>query len=241
MKIIPVLDVLDGQVVHAVAGRRSEYRRVMSRLTSSADPIEVAHAIKDSFGLENFYVADLDAILAQQPNYDLYRRLKAEGFAILLDAGIRNRQDLTSVLDAGVTRVVVGLESCSSPDDLADITARVPGVTFSLDLFQGNPRRCEGSKGWSDDPYEIIREAIQANVKTILPLDLSDVGMATGGSTDSICQFIRTEFPTISVIAGGGVRGPQDLDRLSRLGVDAVLIASALHDGRLVRQDLFDR
>jgi uncharacterized protein related to proFAR isomerase len=44
--------------------------------------------------------------------------------------------------------------------------------------------------------------------------------------------------PDVEIIAGGGVRGIEDLRRLKKKGIRGVLLASALHDGILRRKDL---
>ena len=62
MRIIPVLDVMGGIVVRAVAGRRSEYRPLVSKLTTSVEPAEVARTLLAKSGADELYVADLDAI-----------------------------------------------------------------------------------------------------------------------------------------------------------------------------------
>ncbi len=238
MKVLPVLDVKNGLVVRGVAGRRDQYHPIVSQLTSSSDPLAVALSIRNSFGLNQLYLADLDGILKQKPNYERYRQLIANDFELLIDAGVRQPLEAVQVQVEGRIHVVVGLETCRSPADLARIVSSVSNVTFSLDLQNGVPRFSADSSGWSHDLEEIIHQVVQANVTSIIVLDLSDVGMGTGGSTDSLCQSIRQQFPKMQLIAGGGVRSRDDLNRLNHLGVDAVLVASALHDGRLVRSDL---
>jgi phosphoribosylformimino-5-aminoimidazole carboxamide ribotide isomerase len=238
MKVLAVLDVLKGQVVRGVAGRRDEYRPIVSQLTSSSDPLTVARAIRDSFELEDFYLADLDGILLQKPNLDLYRRLTTDGFQLLVDAGVRQPSDVLSIQRDAKIHVVVGLETCNSPEKLARIIACASSVTFSLDLLHGLPQFSADASGWSTELNEIVGQVVEANVTSIIVLDLSDVGMGTGGSTDSICNFIHKEFPTVEIIAGGGVRSRDDLNRLNCLGVEAVLVASALHDGKLIPEDL---
>jgi phosphoribosylformimino-5-aminoimidazole carboxamide ribotide isomerase len=238
MKVIPVLDVKNGLVVRGVAGRRDEYQPIVSQLTSSSHPLAIANAIRDAFGLDQLYLADLDGILLQKPNFDIYRQLIADDFQLLVDAGVRHTSDALLVQSEGGIHVVVGLETCRSPEDLARIVACTSNVTFSLDLLNGAPRYSVDASGWSHKIDEMIRQVVQANVDSIIVLDLSDVGTGTGGSTDSICQFIHLQFPTVQLIAGGGVRSRDDLNRLNQLGVDAVLVASALHDGRLVHSDL---
>lgn len=233
MTILPVIDLLEGHVVRGVGGNRSAYRPIVSQLTSSSRPIDVAHAIRERFDLSKFYVADLDAILFQRPNTTVHQQLSDAGFELLLDAGIRSATDVSVLTSTGVRRVVVGLETCPSPDELTRIIAAAPRVTFSIDLKSGVPIRSTADSIWSDNPQSIVRQAVEAGAQSVLLLDLADVGMGTGGSTDSLCRSTRAAFPYLELLAGGGVRGPQDLTRFRDLGVDAVLVASALHDGRI--------
>jgi HisA/HisF family protein len=238
MLVLPVLDILAGNAVHALAGRRNEYRPIVSRLTPNHDPLAIANAIRKEFGLNALYLADLDGIAGRLPDLDLFRRLTADGFQLLIDAGVGRRQEAQAISELPGANVVVGLETCHSPDDLANITSKTCAVTFSLDLYRGAPRRQHDSTGWSDQPDAIARQAVEANASAIIVLDLADVGMSTGGSSDLLCRKIRLNFPGIGLIAGGGVRGPIDLVRLDDLKVDAVLVASALHSGHLIRGDL---
>ena len=62
MRIIPVLDLQGGQAVHAIAGDRAHYRPIQSVLHEGPDPIGLARAYRDSLGLRDLYLADLDAI-----------------------------------------------------------------------------------------------------------------------------------------------------------------------------------
>ena len=238
MKVFPVLDLLNGQVVRGTAGLRANYRRITSELTDSAHPLAVARAIREAFGFYHFYVADLDGILHQAPNFDLYRQLVDDGFELLLDAGIGDPVTALRVCGSGNhIGLSIGLETCRSPSDLQQITSDLSAATFSLDLIHGEPHRTADHQGWCDQPIEIVRQVISLNVNSILVLDLSDVGMNTGGSTDRICRQIRSEFPGVSLITGGGIRSRNDLERIASTGADAVLIASALHDGRLTPSD----
>lgn len=241
MKVFPVLDLLNGQVVRGIAGRRANYRRISSQLTDSAEPLTVARAIREVFGFHHFYVADLDGILHQKPNFDLYRQLVNDGFELLVDAGVGDPVTASRIGGSGNhIGLIIGLETCRSPNDLERIASNVSDVTFSLDLIHGQPHRCAGHQGWSDQPIEIVRQVVPFNVNSILVLDLSDVGMHTGGSTDQICRQIRDEFPAVRLITGGGIRSRDDLERIALAGADAVLVASALHDGRLISRDFLD-
>ena len=141
MRIIPVLDVKDGLVVRGVAGQRQAYRPVVSRLSPSAQPLEVAHAFRDHFGLSDLYVADLDALAGKALKRLLCRALRADGFRLAVDAGIRHAVDGDLLAGAGIESLVAGLETMAGPAALAELCQRVGGerVVFSLDLKDGQP------------------------------------------------------------------------------------------------------
>ena len=239
MKILPVLDILGKKGVRGVAGQREFYRPIISRLTTSDEPLQVARSIRLAFGLQRLYLADLDAILSQSPNWEIYRDLIAADFELLVDAGVRHAADARKLhqLDPRIG-IVVGLETCRSPTDLQEIVTLFGNVTFSLDLKSGVPSVPSAGTGWSSQAGEIIQQAANAHVQSILVLDLADVGMGTGGSTDLMCQFIRRQYPGLDLITGGGVRSREDLQRFSLLGVNSVLVASLLHDGNLGREEV---
>lgn len=238
MQIWPVLDLLNGVVVRGVAGQRSEYRPLISQLTQSVQALEVARALRDAFDFRQFYVADLDAILYHQPNQDLYRQLVADGFALLIDSGIDSVSQSLAVRQAGGTPIV-GLESCPDPQTLAGIVAANQGeITFSLDLQDGRPLLPGHSNGWKTAPLEIVGQAVQAGIQDLIVLDLADVGTSSGGRTQDLCRQILASFPTLRLIGGGGVRSLEDVRRLGQAGVGGVLVASALHDGRLTPADV---
>jgi phosphoribosylformimino-5-aminoimidazole carboxamide ribotide isomerase len=91
MRLIPVIDLLDGLAAHAVKGERSRYRPVKSVLCDTSDPLAIARAFRDRLGLHEIYVADLNAIQGFSPtrHRDIIAALaRGEKISILLDAGI---------------------------------------------------------------------------------------------------------------------------------------------------------
>ena len=107
MRIIPVLDLLNGVTVQAVAGRRNDYRPVRSCLTDSVDPSLVIKSLNEVCGSETAYVADLDAILNREPNRCTLAELSRMNLNLLVDAGIRSCEDVQDLLDLGIENVVV--------------------------------------------------------------------------------------------------------------------------------------
>jgi HisA/HisF family protein len=239
MRIVPVLDLLGSQVVRGVAGRRDEYRPLQTRLVEGSDGAAVARAIRREFGLSQFYVADLDAILHRRVNQSILEGLCADRFSLLVDAGIRRCEEAGPLFEIGVDQVVAGLETLVSPKVLADLIRQYGAarIVFSLDLRDG--RSLASSSEWpADDPFEIAQCAIDAGCNQLIVLDIARVGTGGGVPTLALCKQIRSNFPTVTILTGGGVRGIEDLLTLERARIDGVLIASALHDGSLAPSDL---
>jgi phosphoribosylformimino-5-aminoimidazole carboxamide ribotide isomerase len=237
MRILPVLDLMNGVVVRGVAGRRADYRPVLSRLTASCHPLDVAAAFRAHFGLTELYVADLDAIAGAAPALSLYTELRAAGFRLWVDAGLR-AADAGPLVCAGVEGVVAGLETLPGPQALAEL-CRDWGerIVFSLDLKEGRP--LGNLEAWGvADAWSVSAAAVAAGVRRLLVLDLARVGVNAGSGTEEFCARLAATCPGLEVAAGGGVRGRADLERLRAGGVQVVLVASALHDGRLRREDL---
>ena len=243
--ILPVLDLMQGQIVRGIAGQRHAYRPIKSTLVQSADPLAVAQAFRTHFGFTEFYLADLDAIQHGQPALGVYQALQTAGFRLWIDAGLRTSQDATliSLLEADAASIIVGSESVAGPDELQRIVERagVERVVFSLDLKAGQPL------GRADlwplvDAWSIAEHAISAlGIRRLIVLDLACVGVGAGIGTETLCLRLKQTFPDVQLTAGGGVRNSDDVSRLVVLGIDRVLVASALHDGRLTPSDLASR
>src|SRR5947209_12391949 len=121
MRVLPVLDIKNGEVVHGVAGRRDEYRPIRSCLTPSARPADVARAFQEHFGWSEIYLADLDAIAGAPPALDLYRTLGTVGCRLWVDAGLRSGTDVEPLLGTDITGIVAGLETLAGPPALAEV------------------------------------------------------------------------------------------------------------------------
>lgn len=246
-----MLDLKAGLAVAAVAGERERYG-LLRGTAEGCNPLAWARRFRDQMLAAEqpdppaLYVADLDAIEGQPPHLELLSSLAGLGVSLWVDAGVRTADDVPPLLAAGVETIIVGLETVSGPDALAAILddAGTERVCFGLDLKHrvplGDPERSWGT----DDPLGLAARAIEQGVRKVLVLDLARIGTGQGTGTDTLLTSLRDAFPSIpelELIAGGGISGPADLDRLARCRVDAVLVGSALRDGRLRVSDLRPR
>jgi phosphoribosylformimino-5-aminoimidazole carboxamide ribotide isomerase len=235
LRLIPVIDLKDGVAVHGIGGRRSLYQPAVSRLTSSSRPNDVARALVQCYRPRELYLADLDAIAGIVPAWSVYAELLGIGVELWVDAGVHDMERVRELARAGIAGIVFGLESIPGPALLHDAIAAFgpEQVIFSLDLKNGRP--LGNTCAWSapDDEMGIALQAIEQGIRRIVVLDLARVGEGKGPGTLELCRQIAERRPQVEIIAGGGVRGPDDLLEMEAAGVAGALVASALHDGRI--------
>ncbi len=238
MHILPVIDVLRGQVVRGIAGRRETYQPIVSLLATDAQPGSLARAFV-ARGATSCYVADLDAISGAAPSWPIYRDLIDGGLRLWVDAGCRDESQANQLAafeheGQSLERIIVGLESLEAEVSLQLIHAAIgrERLVFSLDLKHGAPLTRPGV--WPGmSAWEIARQALAVGVRGVIVLDLAAVGSYDGPATLELCTRLRLAFPQLEITSGGGVRGVADVQSLVNAGCDHVLVASALHDGRI--------
>lgn len=238
MRILPVIDLMGGEVVRGIAGEREQYRPIQSLLCDGSSPAAVGQAFR-RLGFEEVYVADLDAIRGAEFDWGSYNSLLDCGLRPWVDAGIG---DLPAAIKLAHYRhgeqrfdtLIVGSESLVDSHCLASILEHVEPsrLVFSLDLRRGRP--IVACPGWRQhSPERIAEEVIGLGVGRMIVLDLSRVGVGEGIGTLDLCRHLRHENPSLEIISGGGVRSVEDLHLLAAAGCDIALVASALHDGRI--------
>jgi phosphoribosylformimino-5-aminoimidazole carboxamide ribotide isomerase len=225
MRVIGVIDLMNGRAVHAVRGERDRYQPV-----GDGDAVALAKRYVNELGLREVYVADLDAIRGGARQDRALSAICTIGPLVWVDTGVSSVAQATEVVDLGVARVVVGLETLPSYEVLDDVCGTIGGarVAFSLDLRNGAPL---GACAAGEPPERAAVRARAAGAGTIIVIDLARVG-AGGGLDLDVISRVRAAVPDRLLLAGGGVRGVEDLNPLGQAGGDGVLVATALHRRR---------
>jgi phosphoribosylformimino-5-aminoimidazole carboxamide ribotide isomerase len=235
VRIVGVVDLLGGRAVHARAGRREGYRPVRAAAAApvDGDAVTLARTYVSRVGLTELYIADLDAIQGRAPQDAPVITIAALGTPFWLDAGISSAARARHALDLGATRLVVGLETLTSFESLEEICEAVGGdrVAFSLDLRNGKPIVASDRIASESAPLVAARAA-NAGASVVIVIDLARVGTSTGLDLEMITR-VRAAVPRLTLLAGGGVRGQEDLAHLADCGCDGALVATAVHDGRI--------
>ncbi|MBI1206011.1 MAG: nickel transporter [Azospirillum sp.] len=230
MQIIPVLDLIAGQVVQAEGGNRRRYRPIRSPLARSSAPEAVIDGLLGLHPFDTFYLADLDAIEGT-PGHDatVDRLLRSyPGLTLWVDRGFHHAAEVTNWVAARSALAVVGSETLADAGELATLTAGplagrvVLSLDFRGDQFLGDAEVFDRPELW---PARII------------VMTLARVGSAAGPDVLRLTAT-RLSKPQAAIFAAGGVRDAADLTALATTGAAGALVATALHAGRLTPADL---
>lgn len=225
MRIIPVVDLKNGQVVHAIRGDRLNYQPVQSTICSTSNPADVIAALLDASQAKTVYIADLDAInnpdIQSGNNFQIIEQLCSQYHDITfwIDAGFNSLDQIRHWHQIHNFRPVIGTESHKDIDSLLGILK--PDYILSLDfkdnVLCGPDKILNQSENWPDD---------------VIIMSLNTVGSQQGPDLNLINQ-IKLSGPRRHLYAAGGIRNQSDIMRLEQIGVQGALIATAFHAGLL--------
>ena len=237
MRVIPVIDLKGGVAVHAVRGDRERYRPLRSRIAAGPDPVHLTRAVRERFGVDELYVADLDAIGGGAGSADVVAALAREA-RVMVDAGTAAATAVAQLLELGVARVVIGTESLPGAEAFRRLRAALPDapLVLSLDL--------RGGRLLSPDPalsglaaVDALARLADAGAREAIVLDLTRVGSGAGPDV-ALLGELHARFPDVELLAGGGVRDAADLRALAGAGTSGALVATALHGGAIEADEL---
>lgn len=220
MRCIFVMDIFNGEVVHAVRGERSHYRPIntFSRVVSASDPIEIIEILAP----KEVYIADLNRLSGSGDNLQIINRISSRA-TTMADVGISSISDLS--LLPGSATPVLGTETASL--DLISNASDLRDIVVSIDM----KHRRVISQSSILDPLEFIKELNDLDLIGIILLELDRVGTSAGMDIEFLGRAVASsDHP---VLVGGGVRGPSDLHALEELGVQGALVATAVHSGAM--------
>ncbi|MBE2900897.1 HisA/HisF family protein [Methanothermobacter thermautotrophicus] len=221
IEIIPVIDLKCGIAVSGKSGEREKYRPLESVYSPSPDPVNIALSLRAA-GARSIYIADLDAIEGTGSNLEAVRRVN-HILPVILDAGVRDRETFHFLLEFA-SRVVVATETLDSTGELEEILRNYPSerTVISVDVKDMKLHSRNLEMG-----LEEFRDLLTGYESDIILLDIGAVG-TSGGFNRELLELFR---PLIGrVIPGGGVL-PEEIPELEAMGVRAVLVGRALHEG----------
>ncbi|MDZ7746675.1 MAG: 1-(5-phosphoribosyl)-5-[(5-phosphoribosylamino)methylideneamino]imidazole-4-carboxamide isomerase [Halobacteriales archaeon] len=223
--VIPAVDMQDGEVVQLVGGERDTG-------TQYGDPVEAAERWVDA-GAETLHLVDLDgAFEGERVNADAVEAIvEAVDVPVQVGGGIRTASDADDLLSLGVERVILGTAAVEDPDIVTRISEmHADSVIVSLDAKNGEVVVDGWTEGTGLDPAEAAGRYEELGAAGILFTDVDVEGQLTGVRREPIEAVTRAV--DIPVIASGGVATLDDIRTLRTTGAAAVVVGTALYEGK---------
>lgn len=228
-RLVFVMDILNGVVVHAKRGERDQYKPItrFSSIVRSSDPVKIVEELKPV----EMYIADLNRLMNTGNNRAILAELstRTKGSKIMLDYGIKGMEDLKEAVEAELADTFVLGTETTSLDLIAAASKRDLPVSVSVDLF--NKTVLTRDKHLKRDPLELLNELNEYPVQDVILLQLDRVG--TKGGIDFEFFERAVAVSEHDILCGGGVKDYEALGIMETLGVKGALVATAIHDGAI--------
>jgi phosphoribosylformimino-5-aminoimidazole carboxamide ribotide isomerase len=234
MKIIPAIDLINGQCVRLSQG---DYDR---KTVYTKNPVDQAKLFADH-GIKNLHLVDLDG--AKSGSSENLKVLEAiannTDLSIDFGGGIRSKSAVDSALSAGAKQLNIGSFAVKEVTKFVSLMEDYSAETFILSAdFKDNFIAIHGwqeQSSWSLSDF--IASYLKHNLRQVVCTDVSKDGMLNGPSTDTYENLIK-EFSDLELIASGGVQSLEDLNKLKSIGCTGAIIGKAYYEGRINLKDL---
>lgn len=226
---IPAVDIIGGHCVRLTKGDYATSR------VYDVDPLSLAKKI-EKLGFERLHLVDLDGARSKHVvNLEILRRI-AENTHLVIDfgGGIKTNEDLQAVFDNGAAMATIGTVAVTAPALFADWLKRfgperlILGADVKGDNISIN--------GWKEDSHSTLFDFLDhytaQGVTKVLCTDIRRDGMLKGPALE-LYKKILARYPSLHLIASGGVSSLQDLEALDSDGIPAAVFGKAIYEGRI--------
>ena len=230
MKIIPAIDLMDGQVVRLVKGDPK------NKTVYSSNPLEIAKKWQ-SAGADMLHIVDLDATLGRGSNLEIIKKMLSElNVPVEVAGGLR---DESTILEIGKTadRIVLGTLAFKDKETVLKISDSLgkKKIVISVDQIDGKI----AVNGWQQSTETTLldgmNEFLQLGFTEFLLTSISRDGTMQGPDIESLQKACSLE--NANVIASGGISGIDDIKKLKTLNPYGVILGKALYENKISIED----
>jgi phosphoribosylformimino-5-aminoimidazole carboxamide ribotide isomerase len=226
VKIIPAIDIMDGQVVRLLRGNPKE------KTVYGNNPVEMALKWEQE-GADMLHIVDLDATLQRGSNHTLIKKIaKAVSIQVQLAGGLRDKKIIEESLQVS-QRIVVGTIAFKNSELLMDMLEKFGKERIVLSVDHNNGTVV--THGWQQSANVTLFDALDDFTKKgfteFLITNVSRDGTLQGPDIENLQRACK--MPGINIIASGGISGPSDIPKVRECGAYGVILGKALYDGKI--------
>lgn len=236
MEIIPAIDIVGGKCVRLMKGDFAQQKIYYD------DPLDAAKAFEDA-GLTRLHIVDLDGAKAGCiKNLQVLESIATRTELIIdFGGGIKNSKDVNNVFNAGAYIVTLGSVAVKQPQLVQEwlLEFGADKILIGADVLHEKIK----ISGWLQDGgvniFDFIQNMLAIGAQNIFCTDISKDGVMQGPSVE-LYKKIMKRFPTINLIASGGVSDLNDVVELKTIGCHGVIIGKAIYEGKITLRELAD-
>ena len=235
MKILPAIDILNGECVRLLKGDFTEVTKY------SSDPIHQARVFLNK-GFNYLHIIDLNAASTNSmDNFSIIKEIaNLNNLNIQVGGGIRSIDRIKKLIDCGVDRVIVGTAAIENNNFLSNLreSEYLEKIIFALDFKKINAKPMLATHGWAVDSNISLYDFINRNkwVKNILATDISLDGTLLGPNVDIYKKIL--EIKGIKLIASGGIGTLKDVKTMKSIGANECIVGKALYENKISLEEL---
>lgn len=233
MKVIPAIDLLNGQVVRLHKGDYDE------ATVYNTNPLEEAEKFKQA-GFSHIHVVDLNgAKEGRFVNLDHIQRMVTDlDLSVQTGGGIRSYEDAVRLLDHGISQVICSSMAVNNSGDWLKLVSKNPAsAILGMDLKNGKVAYSGWTKTAEGTIADFLEPMLKAGLTTVLSTDISRDGTLEGPNIE-LYSMLQKQIPQINIIASGGVSNALDLKNLSEIDVYGVVVGRAYYEEKLTLQEM---
>ncbi len=228
IELIPAIDIIDGRCVRLTKG---DY----AQKTEYGAPLAMALEF-ERLGFTRLHIVDLDGAKSKHiVNDSVLKAISAEtSLTVDFGGGIKSDDDIGRAFEAGAAMVTIGSVAVTQPELFHRWLNKYGPERIILGADVRNGRI--SINGWKEDSTEellpFLQKYIDMGVKNVLCTEISKDGTLSGPAIDLYKQ-VMAAYPTLHLIASGGVSSAADITALDRAGIPAVVFGKAIYEGRI--------
>jgi phosphoribosylformimino-5-aminoimidazole carboxamide ribotide isomerase len=229
MQIIPAIDIIEGKCVRLTEGDYAQKK------IYNEDPLEVAKQF-EGVGLMRLHLVDLDGAKAGTVmNWKVLEKI-ANKTSLVIDfgGGIKTEATLKTVLDTGAAYATIGSLAVKERQTFEQWIEDFGAAVFMLGADVYEEKIAVG--GWIEkttkDVYDFIGSYMQKGVTQLFCTDIQKDGKLEGPSIE-LYKKILQQYPSLQLIASGGVSQLKDLEELRTIGCSAAIVGKAIYENKI--------
>lgn len=228
IELIPAIDIIDGKCVRLTKGDYNT-KKVYG------DPVEMAVRF-EQMGFTRLHVVDLDGAKSRHVvNIDTLKGItSATSLNVDFGGGVKTDKDLEEAFAAGAGMVTAGSIAVTDPDKVMSWIEKFGAEHLVLGADVRNGKI--SINGWKEDSQEdlipFLKRYVDAGIRNVLCTEISKDGTLAGPAIELYSEIMR-HYPTLHLIASGGVGCDDDIRALDHAGIPAVVFGKAFYEGKI--------